>query len=57
MASKDDDEVQRLLSDFDFRYALEYLYNGDTNKAQAYVDRNPGLKERREKEYLMYKGD
>lgn len=55
MAMKEDQEVKRLLSDFDFRYAMKYIYNGNKEKSQAYVDRNPGLIKRREDEYEIYK--
>lgn len=55
MAEKDDQKVLELLKDFDYRYALEYIYSGDSSKAQDYVDRNPGLAERRDEEYLIYK--
>jgi GH24 family phage-related lysozyme (muramidase) len=55
MAMKNDEEVKRLFSDFDYRYAMKYIYNGDEVESQAYVDRNPGLVTRREEEYSIYK--
>ncbi len=51
MANQNDDKVLKLLEDFDYRYAEAYL----KGYPQAYVDRNPGLKERREAEYELYK--
>ena len=50
-------KVYRKLSDFDYRYAKEYLYNKKANpdaEAKAYVERNPGLKTRRDEEYIMF---
>lgn len=55
MAARDDIKVHNLLSDFDYRYALEYIVNGDPQEAQAYVNRNEGLKARRAEEYSIYK--
>jgi len=55
MTQKNDKKVLELLEDFDYRYALKYIYSGDSKKAKAYVDRNPGLKTRREWEYSVYK--
>lgn len=50
-------KVKSLLSDFDYRYAKKYLYKNKANpdaEAKAYVERNPGLKTRREEEYIMF---
>lgn len=55
MAKKDDKKVKSLLGDFDYRYAMAYIYNGDSKKSNAYVTRNPGLKSRRDEEYSIYK--
>lgn len=54
MAERDDEKVWELLEDFDYRYAYKYLYKGDEEKSKAYVERNPGLKERRKEEYSIY---
>ena len=49
-----DNKVWSLLENFDYNYAYQYLYEGNEQEAQAYVDRNPGLKVRREEEYAVY---
>jgi len=54
MAQNDIQKVLRLFQDFDYRYALKYLYQNDTSKAQAYVNRNPGLARRRNEEYSIF---
>ena len=55
MAAHDDEKVDELLGNLDEEFAKEHLYHGDEAEAQAYVDRNPGLKERRNDEYNIYK--
>lgn len=50
MADGDVERTKTLLSNFDYEYADRYL---DVNP-QAYVDRNKGLKIRREEEYNMF---
>lgn len=55
MAMKNDEKVLKLLEDFDYKYALKYIYDGDSEKAQAYIERNPGLATRRKEEYYIYK--
>ncbi len=50
-------KVKSLLSDFNYRYAKKYLYKNDTNRdtdVKAYVDRNFGLKTRRNEEYIIF---
>lgn len=57
MGANNNKKVKSLLSDFDYRYAKEYLYNKKANpdaEAKAYVERNPGLKTRRDEEYIMF---
>ena len=54
MSARDDEKVWSLLENFDYNYACQYLCEGDEQEAQAYVDRNPGLKVRREEEYAIY---
>lgn len=57
MGANNTKKVKSLLSDFDYRYAKEYLYKNKANpdaEAIAYVERNPGLKTRREEEYIMF---
>ena len=51
MANQNDEEVLNLFDDFDYRYANKYL----PVDPQGYVDRNPGLKDRRKDEYEIYK--
>ena len=51
MANQNDEEVLNLFDDFDYRYANKYL----PVDPQGYVDRNPGLKDRRRDEYEIYK--
>lgn len=53
MADRDDEKVWKLFEDFDYRYAEEYLKK-EVKNPQEYVDRNPGLKVRREEEYSIY---
>ena len=55
MAQRNDEKVLELFNDFDYRYALEYLFDYDTIKAQTYIDNNPGLIRRRNEEYSIYK--
>lgn len=54
MAERDDEKVWSLLENFDYRYAYTYLYQDNAQEAKAYVERNPGLSERREEEYTIY---
>lgn len=57
MGANNSQKVKSLLSDFDYRYAKKYLYKDETNpdaKAKAYVERNSGLKTRRNEEYIMF---
>jgi len=57
MGSNDTQKVKSLLSDFDYRYAKKYLFNKSANPdadAKSYVARNPGLKTRRNEEYIMF---
>ena len=57
MGANNSQKVKSLLSDFDYRYAKKYLYRNETNtdaKAKAYVERNSGLKTRRNEEYIMF---
>lgn len=54
MAERDDEKVWSLLENFDYRYAYTYLYQDNAQEAKAYVERNPGLRERREEEYAIY---
>ncbi len=42
------------MEDFDYRYAVTYIYPNDSQSAQKYVKNNPGLKERREEEYNWF---
>lgn len=53
MADRDDEKVWNLFEDFDYRYAEKYLKE-EVKNPQEYVDRNPGLKVRREEEYNIY---
>ena len=66
MAAHDDEKVEELLGNLDKEFAKEYVCkrknksksdNDETleREAQAYVDRNSGLKERRDDEYNIYK--
>ena len=54
MAERDDEKVWSLLENFDYRYAYTYRYQDNAHEAKAYVERNPGLSERREEEYTIY---
>ena len=54
MAERDDEKVWSLLENFDYRYAYTYRYQDNAQEAKAYVERNPGLSERREEEYTIY---
>lgn len=57
MGSNNTKKVKSLLSNFDYRYAKKYLYKKKANpdaEAKAYVKRNPGLKIRRNEEFIMF---
>ena len=49
-----DQEIRRNIWRLHYNYACQYLCEEDEQEAQAYVDRNPGLKVRREEEYAIY---
>ena len=54
MGKKDNDKVENLLmDDFDYKYAMKYIYKNNSDKSRAFVNRNPGLKKRREQEVKM----
>ncbi len=54
MADNDEKRTKELMEDFDYRYAVTYIYPNDSQSAQKYVKNNPGLKERREEEYNWF---
>lgn len=54
MAQGNDEKVQELFKDFDYKYAIKYLDMSET-EAYAFIQRNPGLETRRKEEYNLYK--
>lgn len=55
MGKNDDDKVKQLLSDnFDYKYAMKYLFNNDSEKSKKYVDNHiNGFTKRRNDEIAI----